>query len=161
LCGFLTLETAVFFDATFLLATFEAAFAAGFLVFATARFGAAAFFGDGFDLAALFLGAALATVARFALTLEAGFAFTARFAAFEEVRFAAVRAVDRRKPFERLLLILVLIYKGCSAMLSSRGIGAQLSTALRLNQSTQLFAGALSRRSTVRMSIKSINKKNT
>ena len=157
----LPLDVAAFFGATFLLAVFRGAFATDFLVFAAARFGGAAFFGDGFAFAELFLAAALATVARFALTFEAGFAFTARFAAFEEVRFAAVRAVDRRKPFERLLLILVLIYKGCSAMLSSRGIGAQLSTALRLNQSTQLFAGALSRRSTVRMSIKSINKKNT
>ena len=113
-----------------------------FLVLA-ARLAGAVFFGDAFALAALFFGAALATVARLALGFEAGFAFTARFAAFEEVRFAAVRAVDRRKPFERLLLILVLIYKGCSAMLSSRGIGAQLNIALRLNQSTQLFAGAL------------------
>jgi len=55
------------------------------------------------------LGAALAAVALLAFGFEADFAFTARFAAFEEVRFAAVRAVDRRKPFERLLLILVLI----------------------------------------------------
>ena len=108
------------------MAAFEVAFATGFLGLA-ARLVGAAFLGDGFALAALFFGAALATVARFALTFEAGFAFTVRLAVFEEVRFAAVRAVDRRKPFERLLLILVLIYKGCPDLLSSRRIGAQLS----------------------------------
>jgi hypothetical protein len=119
----LTLETAVFFGAAFLLVALEDTFATGledtfataFLTLAAARLGGATFFGVDFAFAAAFLGAALATVALFALTFEAGFAFTARLAAFEEVRFAAVRAVDRRKPFERLLLILVLIYKGCSA----------------------------------------------
>ena len=53
----------------------------------------------------------LAAVARFALGLEADLAFTDRFAVFAEVRFAAERAVDLRKPFVRLLLIFWLISK--------------------------------------------------
>jgi hypothetical protein len=105
----LTLDTAVFLAATFLLTDFgadlTATLAAGFLALTLCLEGAA-FFVDGLALAAVFLAATLATVALFAFGFEAGFVFTARFAAFEEVRFAAVRAVDRRKPFERLLLIL-------------------------------------------------------
>ncbi len=50
---------------------------------------------------------ALAAVALFALILEAGLALTVRFVVFAEVRFAPERAVDRRKPFVRLLLICV------------------------------------------------------
>jgi hypothetical protein len=104
----LTLETAVFFAATFLLVALltglEATLAAGFLSLALCLDGAAFFVAD-FVLAAVFFAATFATVALLAFGLEAGLAFTARFAAFEEARFAAVRAVDRRKPFERLLLI--------------------------------------------------------
>jgi hypothetical protein len=148
----LTLETVLFLGATFFAGAFAVTLtlAAGFFDLA-ARFTGVAFFGAGFALAALFLGAvlvaalgaALVAVARLAFGFEADFALTARFAALEEVRFAAVRAVDRRKPFERLLLILALICKGCLDVLSSRGIGAQLNIALSLNQSTQVFAGAL------------------
>jgi hypothetical protein len=124
-CVFLTLETAVFLDVAFLLAGFEV----GFRLFA-ARLGGAAFFaGRTLTVAftAVFRAGAFGTVALLALGLEAVFALTARFAALDEVRFAAVLAVDLRKPFERLLLILVLIYKGCPDSLSSRRIGAQLS----------------------------------
>jgi hypothetical protein len=119
-CVFLTLETVVFFGATFFVVAFAGDFAvtlvAGFLDLA-ARFCGVTFLavalGAAFALAVLFLGAVLAAVARFAFGFEADLALTARFAALEEVRFAAVRPVDRRKPFERLLLILVRIYKGC------------------------------------------------
>jgi len=98
-------DTAVFLAGAFLVVALEVTFAAGFFVFA-ATFAGAAFLAVVFALAAVFLEATLATVARLAFTFEAGFALTARFAAFEEeVFFAAVRAVDRRKPFERLLLI--------------------------------------------------------
>jgi len=54
---------------------------------------------------AVFRAGAFATVALLALGFEAVFALTARFAALDDVRFAAVLAVDLRKPFERLLLI--------------------------------------------------------
>lgn len=47
------------------------------------------------------------TVARFAFGFEADLALTARLAVLEEVRFDVVRAVDLRKPFERLLLMWV------------------------------------------------------
>ncbi|HEY6803781.1 MAG TPA: hypothetical protein VI306_09400 [Pyrinomonadaceae bacterium] len=98
-------DTAVFLAGAFLVGALEVTLTAGFFVFATTLAGAA-FLVAGFALAAVFFEATLATVARLAFTFEAGFAFTARFAAFEEeVFFAAVRAVDRRKPFERLLLI--------------------------------------------------------
>lgn len=111
-------DRAVFLGGAFLIVALEVTLAAGFFVFATTLAGplaGAAFFAVVFVLAAVFFAATLATVARLAFTFEAGFAFTARFAAFEEeVFFAAVRAVDRRKPFERLLLIVVLVYKGCS-----------------------------------------------
>ena len=101
----MTLDTVVFLDVVFLVADFGV----GFLLFA-ARLGGAAFFaGRAFAVAfrAVFRAGAFATVALLALGFEAVFALTARFAAFDDVRFAAVLAVDLRKPFERLLLILV------------------------------------------------------
>jgi hypothetical protein len=142
-CVFLTLETVTFLDAVFL----AGAFGAGFLLFAeclaTVTFFVVRAFAVLFRTEA-FETAPRDTVALFAFGFEADLAFTARFAVFEEGRFTAVRADDRRKPFERLLLILGLISKGCSVTLSSRRIAAQLSTASRLNQLSQLFAGALS-----------------
>ncbi len=124
-CVFLTLETAVFLDVAFLLA----GFGVGFRLF-TARLGGAAFFaGRALTVAfeAVFRAGAFATVALLALGFEAVFALTARLAALDDVRFAAVPAVDLRKPFVRLLLILFLVYKGCPNSLSSRRIGPQLS----------------------------------
>lgn len=94
-CVFLTLDEATFFAGVFLVAT---------LLGLATRFGAAAFLA-GRLLALPFFGAGLAAVALLALGLVAGFAFTARFAVFAEARFAEDLAVDRRKPFVRLLLI--------------------------------------------------------
>lgn len=121
-CVFLTLETAVFFAVVF----FAAAFGAVFLLLVTRLTGAD--FLTGRLLAVPFLVAGLAAVvARLAFGFEAVFALTARFAVFPAARFAEDRAVDRRKPFVRLLLILRLISKGCSVNLSSRGIGRSLA----------------------------------
>jgi len=120
-----------FFPVAFLGATLEPAFLplAGCL--------AGAFF-TGFallDAARVVLeAAALETVALFAFGFDADLALTARFAVFEEAFLAVARAVDLRKPFERLLLILGLISKGCSDRLSSRRIGGQLTIGYRLNQ---------------------------
>ena len=102
-CVFLTLETAVFLDVAFLLA----GFGIGFRLFAERLAGAAFFAGRALTVAftAVFRAGAFATVALLALGFEAVFALTARFAALDDVRFAAVLAVDLRKPFERLLLI--------------------------------------------------------
>ena len=75
-----------------------------------ARLGGAAFFaGRALTVAftAVFRAGAFAAVALLALGFEAVFALTARFAVLAEVRFAADRDVDRRKPFVRLLLILM------------------------------------------------------
>jgi len=58
-------------------------------------------------LSGLFLAAAFDTVALLAFCFAAGFAFTARLAVLEDARLAPDRVVDRRKPFERLLLIWV------------------------------------------------------
>ena len=105
-CVFLTLETVDLLAVAFLLAVF----AAGFLLFETGFAGEDFFAGLALaaSLRAGFLeAAAFETVALFAFGFEAGFAFTARFAVFEDVLLAVVRAVDRRKPFERLLLIWV------------------------------------------------------
>ena len=145
----------VFFDAVFLIA----GFGVGFLLFAVRLEGAAFFVGRALTVAftLLFRAGAFATVALLALGFEAVFALTARFAALEDVRFAAVLAVDLRKPFERLLLILVLIYKGCPDSLSSHRTGAQLSTGLPLNQSAQVVAGALRRPEHLRLHNKSAN----
>ena len=129
-----------FFPVAFLGATLEPAFLplAGCL--------AGAFF-TGFallDAARVVLeAAALETVALFAFGFDADLALTARFAVFEDARFTVVRADDRRKPFERLLLILGLISKGCSVEPEQPEERAQLSIASRLNQLSQLFAGAL------------------
>lgn len=106
-CGFLTLEAADFFAAAFLtaaLAGLGAGFGVGFLLLTTFLLTA---FLAGFVLTAVFRVVLLAAVARLAFGFDAAFAFTVRFAVFAEVRFAADRADDRRKPFVRLLLILV------------------------------------------------------
>lgn len=135
-------------------------FGAGLRLLAT-RLTAVAFLaglGFGVALRAAFETAVFETVARFAFGFEADLALTARLADFEDVPFAAVRAVDRRKPFERLLLILGLISKGCSGSLSSRRNGAQLSIRSRLNQSAQLFAGTFRYRTATLINPKSINK---
>jgi hypothetical protein len=141
-CVVLTLEAEVFFVVAFLLATFGA----GFLLLVECLADAA--FLVGRALAEPFRAAALEavprdTVALFAFGFEADLALTARFAVFEDVRLTVVRADDRRKPFERLLLILGLISKGCSGETEQPEERAQLSIASRLNQLSQLFAGAL------------------
>jgi hypothetical protein len=107
---------------------FATVFAATFFVLTATRLDATTFLAAlAFDGA--FRAAGLAAVALLAFGLEAGLALTARFAVFAEARFAEDRAADRRKPFVRLLLILGLISKGCSVILSSRRIGAQLNIA--------------------------------
>jgi hypothetical protein len=111
----LTLDGAVTFFVAFaaFFATFGACFAdfgAGFASFGAAfllfevDFDAATFLAGTF-LAAAFLVGALAAVARFAFGLDEALALTGRLAAFAAVRLAAVRDVDRRNPFVRLLLI--------------------------------------------------------
>ena len=141
-CVVLTLEGALFFAVAFLLAIFGA----GFLLFVECLADAA--FLVSRALEELFRAAALEAVARetvalFAFAFDTGLALTARFAVFEDARFTVVRADDRRKPFERLLLILGLISKGCSVEPEQPEERAQLSIASRLNQLSQLFAGAL------------------
>jgi hypothetical protein len=97
---------------------------------------------DGFGLAA-FLAAAftgffagragdLAALARFAFGL-AVVAFATRFAVLDAARFVFERAVDRRKPFARLLLM-GLISKGCSLCASSRRKRGELNTGGHFNQ---------------------------
>ena len=103
-CVVLTLEGALFFAVAFLLAIFGA----GFLLFVECLADAA--FLVSRALEELFRAAALEavprdTVALFAFGFDADLALTARFAVFEDARFTVVRADDRRKPFERLLLI--------------------------------------------------------
>lgn len=96
----MTLETTGFF--------FGAAALRGAALATVARLFDAAFTGVAFfaDLTlAGFLADAFAAVARFALGLEAALALTERFAVLADDRFVAERAVDRRKPFVRLLLI--------------------------------------------------------
>ena len=100
-CVFLTLESVVFLAAVF----FGAGLGVARLVF-VASLGVAAFLA-GLAFGAGFLEAVLVAVALLALTLEAGLALTLRFAVFADARLAAERAVDRRKPFVRLLLICV------------------------------------------------------
>jgi hypothetical protein len=125
-CVVLTLETEVFLAVAFLLATLGAAFLLLVECLADAAFFAGRVLAEAFRTAALET-VPRDTVALFALTFEAGFALTARFAVFEDVRLTVVRADDRRKPFERLLLILGLISKGCSVNLSSRKNGRSLA----------------------------------
>jgi hypothetical protein len=140
----LTLETSAFFlVVAFLAAGLAAGLGATFLPF-VARLVATSFLAV-LAFAGALRAAGLAAAALLAFGLEAGLALTARFAVFAEARFAEVRAVDRRKPFVRLLLILRLISKGCSVILSSHWIAAQLNTASRLNQLAQPFAGDLAR----------------
>jgi hypothetical protein len=90
---------------------------------------------DGFGLAA-FLAAAFtgffAGRARFAFGL-AVVAFATRFAVLDAARFVFERAVDRRKPFARLLLM-GLISKGCSLCASSRRKRGELNTGGHFNQ---------------------------
>jgi hypothetical protein len=149
----LTLDTA-----TFLAAFLGAGLGAAFLALTT-RFAAAAFL-VGFAFVAVFrvtAFGALAAVARFALILVAGFALTVRFVVFAEVRFALDRAVDLRKPFVRLLLILLQSQKGCSNTLSSHRNVAELTTASPLNQLAQLLAVALRCHNGAHFGLKSIN----
>ena len=131
-CVFLTLETSTFFVealraaglavalAVALVATFfdlvaDFPFAAVFFaaVFFAARTGAAFRGGD--------------FAARRALGFEADLALTTRFALFA-AGFALERDVDRIKPFVRLLLMCGNL-KGCSGLLSRRGIAGSLTQA--------------------------------
>ena len=98
----MTLETSAFFEVAFLTAVL-AGLVATFLAF-VARLVATTFLA-GLALAGALRAAGLAADALLAFGLDAGLALTARFAVFAEARFAEVRAVDRRKPFVRLLLI--------------------------------------------------------
>jgi hypothetical protein len=82
---------------------------AAFLVFAKC-FGFAVF--DGRAFAAVLRVVVLTALARFAFGL-ADLALTARFAVLADERFPADLAVDRRKPFVRLLLM-GGFSKGCS-----------------------------------------------
>ena len=82
-----------------------------------------------------------AALARLAFGFAA-VAFAGRFAVLGAARFVFERAVDRRKPFARLLLM-GLISKGCSLCASSRQNGRENTTEGPLNQRAQLFAGAL------------------
>ena len=89
-----------------LLATlFEVVLGAAFRLLLACLAGTAFFAGRA--LSVLFLAVAFDTVALFAFCFAADFAFTARLAVLEDARLAADRVVDRRKPFERLLLIWV------------------------------------------------------
>ena len=108
----MTLDGATFLAGTFA-ATLRAAglvdFGAAFLDFAE-TLGLAVL--DGRALVAVFREAGLTALARLAFALT-DLALTARFAVLADVRFAADRAVDRRKPFVRLLLM-GGFSKGCS-----------------------------------------------
>jgi len=141
-CVVLTLDAEVFFAVAFLLATFGAGFLLLVECLADAAFLVSRALGELFR-AADFETVPRDTVALFAFGFDADLALTARFAVFEDARFTVVRADDRRKPFERLLLILGLISKGCSVEPEQPEERAQLSTTSRLNQLSQLFAGAL------------------
>ena len=117
-CVFLTPVTATFFGwltgvrrGAVLAGAFLLAFAC-FLVVATFFVGLAAV------LALALRGAAFTPLARLALGLEE-FAFIDCLAVFADARFVVERAVDRRKPFVRLLLMCGFS-KGCSAIVSSR-----------------------------------------
>jgi hypothetical protein len=80
-------------------------------------------------------------LARFALGLAADFALTARFVVFADARFAVDRAVERRKPFVRLLLMCGFS-NGCSLVYEQPPKRAELNTACPLNQWIQEFAAA-------------------
>jgi len=112
----LTLEVVDFFAADFLavallaVALLAVALLASFLLL-LAGFAATVLLAA-FALTVLFRTVLLAavvldTVARFAFGFEADFVLTARFAVLEDALFDVDRAVDLRKPFERLLLIWV------------------------------------------------------
>ena len=114
----MTLEVVDFFAADFLgvallavaLALLAVALLASFLLL-LAGFAATVLLAA-FALTVLFRTVLLAavvldTVARFAFGFEADFVLTARFAVLEDALFDVDRAVDLRKPFERLLLIWV------------------------------------------------------
>jgi len=131
----LTLETATFFCCVE--ADFRAAgFGVAFLLFGTGFRDAAAFF------AALILAGlraeAFVTLARLALG-RADFVLTTRFAALAEARLPDGRDVDRRKPFVRLLLMLIL--KRAAQLNEQPQVRAELNIALLLNQRAQVFAG--------------------
>ena len=74
----------------------------------------------------------MAAVARFALGLDGDFALTARFVLFA-AGLTFDRDADRLKPFVRLLLM-GGISKGCSTVVSSRGLPRSLpQTRLYIN----------------------------
>lgn len=124
LCVFLTLVTASFLDCfggALRLAAFATALATGFLLLTALE--------DVDFLTVLsFAGlraADFAALARLALGFEV-FAFTERFAVLAAARLPVERAVDRRRPFVRLLLMCG-ISKGCSLEMSSHQNGRSLA----------------------------------
>lgn len=114
-----------------------AGFAAAFFVLAS-DFCAEAFLA-GRSLAVLRTGV-FAALARWAFGLEV-LAFITRFAVFADARLAVERDVDRRKPFVRLLLMLIL--KRAAQQNEQPQDRAEDTIALLLNQRAQVFAGAL------------------
>ncbi len=134
-CVFLTLETATFFCCVGV--DFRAAaFGVAFLLFGTGFRDAAAFFA-GLSFAG-FREEAFATLARLAFG-RADFVLITRFAALAEARLPDGRDVDRRKPFVRLLLMLIL--KRATQPNEQPQDLAELTIALLLNQRAQVFAG--------------------
>jgi hypothetical protein len=122
-CVFLTPETATFFG--WLTGARRCEVFAGVFLVALATFLAATFFaGLALVLALTLRGTAFTPLTRFALGLEE-LAFTACLAVFADARFVVERAVDRRKPFVRLLLMCGFS-KGCSAVESSRRMARSL-----------------------------------
>jgi len=105
-------------------------------------------FGTGFRDAATFFAGLIfaglreepfATLARWAFG-RADFVLIARFAALAEARLSDGRDVDRRKPFVRLLLMLIL--KRAAQPNEQPQDRAEDTIGLLLNQRAQVFAGA-------------------
>jgi hypothetical protein len=107
-----------------------------FLLFEISFRDAAAFFA-GLIFAGLRVDA-FATLARLAFG-RADFVLTTRFDALAEARLPDGRDVDRRKPFVRLLLMLIL--KRAAQPNEQPQDRAELTIALLLNQRAQVFAG--------------------
>src|ERR1700738_4115637 len=145
-CVFLTLETATFFCCVG--ADFRAAgFGVAFLLFGTGFRDVAAFFA-GLIFASLRV-VAFATLARLAFG-RADFVLIARFAALAEARLSDGRDVDRRKPFVRLLLMLIL--KRAAQPNEQPQDRAEDTIGLLLNQRAQVFAGAYNSLEQLKMS---------
>ena len=130
-CVVLTLETVTFLAA----ARRSTGFGAAFFVLAVDLVGGLALaevFLAARGLAAALRASGLAAVALLALGLDGDFALTARFVLFA-AGLTFDRDADRLKPFVRLLLM-GGISKGCSTVVSSRGLPRSLpQTRLYIN----------------------------